>query len=72
MTAEIKKASQTIENFFGNCPNANAKMINDKYIPSRLLKKARGLAFLTVFKAGFLFSGRFGTGLFIGKNYLLF
>ena len=65
MSAEIRKATHSVENFFDYCPNA---MIKDQYIPATLLKQAKGIAFLTVFKAGFLFSGRFGTGIVLGMS----
>jgi len=65
MSAEIKKACQSIENFFGHCQNA---MLQDQYIPATLLRQAKGIAFLTVVKAGFLFSGRFGTGIVVGHD----
>jgi lipid-binding SYLF domain-containing protein len=39
----------------------------DKIIPSSILEKAQGLAIYTVLKAGFLFSGRAGSGLVIAR-----
>ena len=42
-------------------------MIKDQSIPLPLLTNAKGLAFLTVVKAGFLISGRLGTGLVIAR-----
>jgi len=37
-------------------------------IPRELIWGAKGIAFLTIVKAGFLFTGRIGTGLVIGRN----
>lgn len=42
----------------------------DKVIPPNILEKAQGLAIFTVLKAGFLFSGRAGSGLVVAR-YLL-
>jgi len=39
----------------------------DKIIPSSILEKAQGLAIFTVLKAGFLFSGRAGSGLVVAR-----
>jgi lipid-binding SYLF domain-containing protein len=39
----------------------------DKIIPENILEKAQGLAIYTVLKAGFLFSGRAGSGIVIAK-----
>ena len=61
---EIRKAAYSINNFFGDNPNA---LIKDQTIPHALLQRAKGLAFLTVFRAGFMFTGRIGTGLVIAK-----
>lgn len=36
-------------------------------IPREVLENAKGLAIFTIFKAGFLFSARAGTGLVIAK-----
>jgi len=65
MSAEIKKACHSIENFFGHSPNST---IQDQYIPAVLLKQAKGLAFLTVIKAGMVFTGRIGTGIVVAKD----
>ncbi|CAO3668476.1 unnamed protein product [Rhizopus stolonifer] len=62
-------------NLEGECKKA-AKILNgfidpgqglDKIIPSSILEKAQGLAIYTVIKAGFLFSGRAGSGLVIAR-----
>lgn len=65
MTAEITKAAHSIENIFGYVPNAMIKV--DRSIPETLLRQAKGIAFLTVLKGGFLVSGKIGTGLVIAK-----
>lgn len=39
----------------------------DKIIPENILEKAQGLAIYTVLKAGFLFSGRAGSGIVIAR-----
>jgi lipid-binding SYLF domain-containing protein len=36
-------------------------------IPANILEKAHGLAIFTVLKAGFLFSGRAGSGLVVAR-----
>jgi len=65
MTAEISKAAHSIENIFGYVPNSMIKI--DRSIPEILLRNAKGIAFLTVLKGGFLVSGKIGTGLVISK-----
>ena len=57
MGEEIRKAAYTIRNFM-----FTGGVIHDKQIPMELLRIARGLAFLTVAKAGFLLTGKIGTG----------
>lgn len=39
----------------------------DKVIPPQVLAQAKGLAIMTVFKAGFLGSGRFGSGVVVAR-----
>lgn len=39
----------------------------DQVIPHDVLKRAKGLAVITVFKAGFLFSGRAGSGVIVSR-----
>lgn len=39
----------------------------DKIIPPQILANAKGLAIITVFKAGFLGSGRFGSGVVVAR-----
>jgi lipid-binding SYLF domain-containing protein len=59
--SEIRKATYSLMNMF------TAEWLRDKSIPGRLLKNCAGIAFMTVVKAGFLFAGKVGTGLVIGK-----
>ncbi len=42
--------------------------IPEKSIPREVLRDARGLAILTVIKAGFIFSGRGGTGVVVARR----
>jgi lipid-binding SYLF domain-containing protein len=42
--------------------------IPEKSIPSAVLKDAKGLAILTVVKAGFIFSGRGGKGIIVART----
>ena len=39
----------------------------DKVIPPQILANAKGLAIITIFKAGFLGSGRFGSGVVVAR-----
>lgn len=39
----------------------------DKIIPPQVLANAKGLAIMTVFKAGFLGSARFGSGVVVAR-----
>lgn len=41
---------------------------NDQGIPLSIIRKAKGIAFITVIKAGFVFSGTLGSGIVIVKN----
>ncbi|KAG0374056.1 hypothetical protein BGX24_010896 [Mortierella sp. AD032] len=60
---ECKKASKILNAFID--PVA-AKGI-DNIIPPNILARAKGLAIFTVIKAGFLFSGRAGTGVVVAR-----
>jgi len=59
--SEIRKAAYSLNNMF------TSEWLGDKSIPARLLKNCAGIAFMTVVKAGFLFAGKVGTGLVIGR-----
>lgn len=63
LAGEIKKASKTLRKFIrpgvGEGP--------DKVIPQDLLDKAKGLAIITIVKAGFIWSGRAGSGIVVAR-----
>ncbi|KAJ0398533.1 hypothetical protein ATCC90586_010344 [Pythium insidiosum] len=61
MEGAIRGAEDTLEHLFN--PNVDT----DKKIPIDLIHEAKGLAFLTVIKAGFIWTGRVGTGIVISK-----
>ena len=61
MGSEIRKASYSMHNLF------TSDWLEDKSIPQQLLADCCGIAFMTVAKAGFIFAGKVGTGLVIGK-----
>ena len=62
LQSDIRKAVYTLYNF----TNDNAIEGKDT-IPRELLWGAKGIAFLTVAKVGFLFTGRIGSGLVISR-----
>lgn len=57
--SSIRQACQIVEDF---CIGSS-----DQSIPLDLLQAAKGLIFLTVVKAGFMVSGRIGTGLLVAR-----
>lgn len=57
--SSIRQACQIVEDF---CMGSA-----DQSIPLDLLQSAKGLIFLTVVKAGFMVSGRIGTGLLVAR-----
>lgn len=59
MRKEIAKAAATLAEFAG---------MPDSRIPGQLLQKAKGVAFLTMLKGGFLWAGKMGTGLVVARN----
>lgn len=59
---QIKKASYTLLNF-----TAENQLEGADTLPRELLWEAEGIAILTFVKAGFFFTGRFGTGLVVGR-----
>jgi lipid-binding SYLF domain-containing protein len=62
MEKEIKKAANIVDAFFGS------SLSGDRSIPREFIQNCRGLAFLTVVKAGFIWTGKMGTGLVIAHN----
>ncbi|KAJ3013487.1 hypothetical protein HKX48_005733 [Thoreauomyces humboldtii] len=64
LASECRKAAKTIEQFVkpekGKGP--------DQLIPPHIISNAKGIAVLTVIKAGFLFSGRAGSGLVVARQ----
>ncbi|ETP09441.1 hypothetical protein F441_14688 [Phytophthora nicotianae CJ01A1] len=63
LNKECCNAADIIGNFFRNDWGASA----DRAVPVAFLQKAHGLAIMTVIKAGFLVSGKIGTGLVVAK-----
>ncbi|KAF1801808.1 hypothetical protein V8B55DRAFT_1474136 [Mucor lusitanicus] len=61
LKGECKKAAKILNSFLD--PGQGM----DKIIPENILEKAQGLAIYTVLKAGFLFSGRAGSGIVIAR-----
>ncbi|CCH60990.1 hypothetical protein TBLA_0D04950 [Henningerozyma blattae CBS 6284] len=63
LKAESKKAAKILTSFI----KPNQVFGADQVIPPDVLKRAQGLAIITVFKAGFLFSGRGGSGVLVAR-----
>jgi len=63
MKAECKKAGKILASFV----DPRQSFGPDKVIPPEILANAKGLAILTVLKAGFLGSARFGSGLVVAR-----
>ncbi|KDO21403.1 hypothetical protein SPRG_12410 [Saprolegnia parasitica CBS 223.65] len=61
MEGALKYAVKTMDDFF------DPAIDNDKRIPVDLMQGAKGLAFLTVIKAGFIWTGKVGTGLVLAR-----
>ncbi|GMF27692.1 unnamed protein product [Phytophthora lilii] len=65
-TAKLKKemdnAARVVETFL------SPKLLKDQSIPHELLAEAYGLVFVTMYKVGFLFSGKMGTGFIISRT----
>lgn len=59
MQDDVDQAATIIERF---------QEIPEKSIPKAVLKDAKGLAIMTVTKAGFIFSGRGGTGVVVART----
>ncbi|MCJ1354170.1 MAG: hypothetical protein MMC33_004157 [Icmadophila ericetorum] len=63
MKAECRKAGKILASFV----DPRQAFGPDKIIPPQILASAKGLAILTVFKAGFLGSARFGSGVVVAR-----
>lgn len=61
--SEIRKATNTIHQLL----NYQDNIIDDKSLRISLLNNAKGIAFLTVLKGGFIFAPRIGTGLVMSR-----
>ncbi|TYZ57161.1 hypothetical protein PybrP1_004156 [[Pythium] brassicae (nom. inval.)] len=61
MEKEVRKAANIINAFF------DSKVDADSAIPVELIKGCAGLAFLTVIKAGLVWTGKVGTGVVIAR-----
>ncbi|RHY31998.1 hypothetical protein DYB32_002980, partial [Aphanomyces invadans] len=61
MEKEIAKACKILDAFF------NPKLDADKAVPFELLQNAAGIAFLTVIKAGMIWTGKVGTGIVLSR-----
>src|ERR687888_2006450 len=59
MQGDVEQAASIIERF---------QAVPEKAIPRAVLKDARGLAIMTVIKAGFGFSGRGGSGVVVART----
>lgn len=63
LKSECKKAAKILASFV----KPNQVFGADQVIPPDVLKRAKGLAIITVIKAGFLFSGRAGSGVIVAR-----
>lgn len=63
MTSECRKCSKILASFV----DPSQAFGPDKFIPPQVLANAKGLAILTVFKAGFLGSARYGNGVVVAR-----
>ncbi|EDO15686.1 hypothetical protein Kpol_1008p25 [Vanderwaltozyma polyspora DSM 70294] len=63
LKSETKKAAKVLASFV----KPNQVFGADQVIPPHVLRKAKGLAIITVLKAGFLFSGRAGSGVIVAR-----
>ena len=61
MEKEIIKAASIVNSFY------DSSLSPDKSIPTEILQNCLGVAFLSVIKAGFIWSGKVGTGLVLTR-----
>jgi len=67
MSGQLRQARISLERFVN--PKILSKQISeDTRIPKYILRRAKGLVFLSVFKAGFLFAANVGTGCVIVRR----
>ena len=59
---EMRKAARVVETIL------SPKLLKDQSIPHELLAEAYGLVFITMYKLGFLLSGKVGTGFVISRT----
>ncbi|KAK6907714.1 SH3 domain-containing protein [Kwoniella mangroviensis CBS 10435] len=64
LPGESQKAAKILKSFLAD-PTAPRTALNS--IPKAVLQKAKGLAVFTILKAGFVFSGKAGSGLVIAR-----
>ncbi|WVF68756.1 hypothetical protein IAT40_003528 [Kwoniella sp. CBS 6097] len=64
LPGESDKAAKILKSFLAD-PNAPRTALNS--IPKAVLQRAKGLAVFTILKAGFVFSGKAGSGLVIAR-----
>jgi len=64
LPGEADKAAKILESFLANPDHPNSALNS---IPKAVLQRARGLAIFQVLKAGFVFSGKAGSGLVIAR-----
>ena len=58
---------ETAANVLNSFVKPNATKGPDNIIPADIIQKAQGLAILTVVKAGFIWSGRLGSGVVVAR-----
>lgn len=61
MDKEIVKAAAILDSCFSSTVDA------DSAIPAEMIQNAAGLAFLTVVKAGMIWTGKMGTGVVVAR-----
>ena len=61
---EVAKATKILRSFSMDSVDSGGV---DRIIPPTLIMRAKGLAIMTVFKAGFLVSARAGSGLVVAR-----
>jgi SH3 domain-containing YSC84-like protein 1 len=63
---DLIKCTHIIKKFTKNELSKNESL--SKVIPPGIIRNAKGICIMTVVKAGFLFSGRAGTGLVVART----